>query len=359
VNKEPGLACLLSMVLPGAGQFYSGRLTRGLLLGLTTFGCFGFGFYLLCSPAGNVSLALGLIAAQFGVWAFSCFDAHRCARELNSAEQEAERGMSKDPWIAVLLSVLIPGLGHLYLRRWVLGFFCLILLIPMALLLEGIQETLGEAVLAQAATFIVSLIFQTGFALWAYHVTAAHKRPILAAAKIIVAIVCFSTASVHALQHVRQNSVEPFRIPSGSMIPLFMPGDRILVRKSQPLPPRGSIVVFYRPDVEETLYIKRLVAFGGETIEIQRDGRLCINGVVLSDPPFDTLRYEQQGEHALAGSPFFVPENTIFCLGDNTARSYDSRFFGEIPSTLFHGVAYKIWWPLDRARALDAPAPSR
>jgi signal peptidase I len=84
-NKEPWLAVNLSMFFPGIGQIYAGKIFRGSIL----------------------------IISQF--------DAYRCAKQNNSKDFELLRKSSKDPWLAVFLSRLIVGLGHIYLKKYFFG----------------------------------------------------------------------------------------------------------------------------------------------------------------------------------------------------------------------------------------------
>jgi len=156
----------------------------------------------------------------------------------------------------------------------------------------------------------------------------------------------------------------PFMIPTGSMRPTLMEGDRILVNKivygiRVPFsgkrflefrqPRRGDLVVFRSPDRKKD-FIKRLVAIGGDEIEI-RDRRLWINGRPASEPAvFQELVYYNRGQHASVGKKFRVPEGHFFFLGDNSASSRDSRYFGALPKYHVVGRAFLIVWPLNRIR---------
>ncbi|HPM43423.1 MAG TPA: signal peptidase I, partial [Candidatus Omnitrophota bacterium] len=97
---------------------------------------------------------------------------------------------------------------------------------------------------------------------------------------------------------IRTFVVQAFKIPSGSMIPTFKVGDRIFVNKfiygaripfteirlpAMRDPRRGDIVVFVSPEDKKKDFVKRLIAIGGETIEI-RDGRIYIDGKDIQEP---------------------------------------------------------------------------
>ena len=148
---------------------------------------------------------------------------------------------------------------------------------------------------------------------------------------------------------IRTFIVAPFKIPSGSMRPTLIEGDRILVNKFiyrfQP-PHRGDIIVFRSPENPKRPFIKRLAALGGDTIEL-RDGRIMINGTPLDGAGvFGVNHYYNQGPYGQEHQPFHVPEGTYFVLGDNSLSSNDSRFWGVVPKQLLIGKALYIFWPI-------------
>ncbi|GGY75928.1 signal peptidase I [Marinobacter zhanjiangensis] len=177
---------------------------------------------------------------------------------------------------------------------------------------------------------------------------------------------------------LRSFLVEPFQIPSGSMLPTLEVGDFILVNKYAyglrlPVagtkildigdPERGDIMVFRYPEDGTTNYIKRVVGLPGDRIGY-RNKTLYINGdevptrFVANLPPFQMLE-EQLGdvEHLIyrnlgsmrgAGEgEWIVPNGHYFMMGDNRDNSNDSRFWGMVPDEMVVGKAFLIWmqWP--------------
>jgi len=166
---------------------------------------------------------------------------------------------------------------------------------------------------------------------------------------------------------VRTFLLQAFKIPTGSMRPTLMEGDRILVDKvvygikipftrlalpAVRKPQRGDLVVFRSPDDIHKDFIKRLVAVGGDEVEI-RDLRLWINGRPLTEPPvFRERVYYNRGSYGDAGKPVKIPPGHCFFLGDNSNSSRDSRYWGTLSEGKMIGRAFLIYWPPKRIRWL-------
>jgi len=154
---------------------------------------------------------------------------------------------------------------------------------------------------------------------------------------------------------IRTFIIAPFKIPSGSMRPTLIEGDRILVSKFlyrfRP-PRRGEIVVFRFPDDTKRPFIKRLAAMGGDTVEL-RDGQVLVNGQPLDGTGiFTRNRYYNQGPFGQPCQVVQIPAGSFFVLGDNSLSSHDSRFWGFVPRKLLIGEAVCIFWPPRRWRIL-------
>ena len=145
-------------------------------------------------------------------------------------------------------------------------------------------------------------------------------------------------------------SFKPFKMAASSMQPTIKKGDRILVNlsfyKNNKLK-RGDIVVFRFPKDPKKQWIKRIVAFGGETIEI-KEGAIPINGKMLHQNNIKTHIYTNSGEYGSKGKAILIPENNLFVLGDYSEESFDSRYWGFLPEENLIAKAIKIYWPLNR-----------
>ncbi len=146
---------------------------------------------------------------------------------------------------------------------------------------------------------------------------------------------------------IQQFLVKPFVIPSDSMVPTLVRGDRVLVNRLTYRfgePQRGDVVVFESP-LSTDDYIKRVVAVGGDTVAVQ-GGRLYVNGV-----PQEELYLNDE---LMAGDfpQVTVPRDEYFVMGDNRNNSGDSRVFGPIAKGRILGKAFAIYWPPGRLRGL-------
>lgn len=154
---------------------------------------------------------------------------------------------------------------------------------------------------------------------------------------------------------IRTYVVQAFKIPSGSMRPTLMEGDKLFVNKFVyrfESPQRGDIVVFKYPRDRKKDFIKRLIAFGGETVEI-RNGKIFIDGKKVELPALQKFYYYNHEDYGGPGVLIHVPEDSFYVLGDNSANSTDSRFWGFVPKKDMIGKAIFRWWPLNRLGRLD------
>lgn len=204
---------------------------------------------------------------------------------------------------------------------------------------------------------------------------------------------------------LRSFLVEPFKIPSGSMLPTLLIGDFILVNKFEygirlPVinkkvielgsPKRGDVMVFRYPSDPTLDYIKRVIGIPGDVV-LYRDKRLTINEQPVEVRPYGRYEYTASGlnfvqaetwrEHlgetahlamtqqdmppvivhqVISDFPYrenceydergfrcVVPAGHYFTLGDNRDASNDSRYWGFVPDRNIVGRAFLVWWNFD------------
>jgi signal peptidase I len=247
------------------------------------------------------------------------------------------------------------------------------------------------------ATFVTGLIWAMDVLLWAPRRKqaaaalgaggeAADQGMIEATLKEPTVVESFFPV-ILAVLLLRSFLVEPFRIPSGSMMPTLLVGDFILVNKYKygirlPVlnkkvyeldePERGDVVVFRFPKDPGVDYIKRVVGVPGDHV-VYKDKTLFINGEKIAQIPqgnyigmgsglsmsgADLRREDLTGiKHDIlvvpklhgVSSDVVVPEGHYFVMGDNRDNSNDSRYWGFVPEENLVGKAFMIWMNWDSA----------
>ncbi|WP_394004024.1 signal peptidase I [Luteimonas sp. WGS1318] len=162
----------------------------------------------------------------------------------------------------------------------------------------------------------------------------------------------------------RSSLANHYHVPSGSMEPTLMPGDRVVVDMRAygvrvPMtswtlwpgdaPARGDVVVFRSPG-DGTRLIKRVVAVGGDRVDLT-DGHLSINGRPLARGPGlpeDFGTREARLDLDAGGGPdihgLVVPAGQVLVLGDHRGASLDGRYFGLVDSDSIYGQARGVFW---------------
>ena len=164
--------------------------------------------------------------------------------------------------------------------------------------------------------------------------------------------------------------VHPMTVPTPSMEPTILVGDRLLIDKftirsgSLPLTPhrqvrRGDVIVFKFPKDPEILYVKRAIGLPGEVLEI-RDKIVFINGAPLEEPykyHSEPVRSPRQRRRLFSGGdfqrdhfgPLKIPKDNYFMMGDNRDDSADSRYFGFLPHSHIVGKPLVVFWSYEDA----------
>jgi signal peptidase I len=188
---------------------------------------------------------------------------------------------------------------------------------------------------------------------------------------------------------LRSFLVEPFQIPSSSMVPTLLIGDYILVNKFTygirlPVlrtkvmdvnePQRGDVMVFFPPHMNDTYFIKRVIGVPGDTVSY-RNKELTVNGEKVArvpaspeeglglDPRYRIDRESLGSEaHLMQVDPYrpaaefteVVKPGHYFMMGDNRDNSSDSRVWGQVPERDIVGKAFAIWMHWDSFLSLPS-----
>ena len=295
------------------------------------------------------------------------------------------------PWVAVFLSLVMPGLGQIYCGDIKSG---IAIMLVIAIFSSGwVIGMMHESTppLAFLSMMWGIILLATLFAAIDSYRRARRTRYDYKLKDynhwgIYLALIWIAGAgTLGYTAFVKAKLFEAFYVPAGSMAPTIMPGDRLTASKiayRKARPKRGDIVLFKNPADRTTNYIKRIVALGGDTLEV-RNGELLINGRALKREWVEnktlTIGKEQvQGdifvetnadaryrifiskEAADASSgrkdfgPVTVPTYHCFVMGDNRNRSIDSRSFAALSLGAIRAKFQAIYWPPRNWTALDA-----
>lgn len=150
----------------------------------------------------------------------------------------------------------------------------------------------------------------------------------------------------------------PYEIPSGSMEETIMTGDMVFAEKVSYYfrePAQGDIVTFSDPEVAGRTLIKRVIATGGQTVDLE-DGKVVVDGVVLDEPYTEgkeSLPLSRQANGVAVSYPYEVPAGHLWVMGDNRTASQDSRYFGAITQKSVTGRGALTYWPFTHAKVLS------
>ncbi len=160
---------------------------------------------------------------------------------------------------------------------------------------------------------------------------------------IVISLVIAKLISAFVLQTIW--------IPSGSMVPTIMPGDRVLVAKFyyRIFEPKAGDVILFHPPVGTgdggIDLIKRVIAVENSKV-VEEKGKMFIDDNEIDEP------YIREDNSNASYGPLVVPGGELFVMGDNRANSKDSRFIGTIKEEEVIGKALFTYWPINRAGIL-------
>lgn len=262
----------------------------------------------------------------------------------------------------MILSLLVPGAGPFAAARKArgVGWFVLLTLTPALawwVLAQSVFASMVPGVLLLASCLVLWILMlwdsfrpmpTPGLATWARWVVLAlgllYGRQFFQQ-QLAISLTVRTPAMAPTLHGVSTNA-------TGHLVA----GDRIMLDRSAywfDRPRRGDIVVFRAtlatlPELPEGLYTFRIAGLPGERVSIQ-NGRLQINGRPLASPRwFAQPIYTLPPRAPLLSSPlnsYLVPAGHFFVLGDNSAQSLDSRYWGPVPAPCVLGRITRVVWP--------------
>ena len=293
---------------------------------------------------------------------------------------------TRRPLVALFAGLLLPGLGHVYNGEPAQGAALLGL---VALLLPS-AAWLALHVPRLLLSLVVVVGVMASLAIYVYSVKAAYRTAVRLREefspgpwnRFSVYFVLFLFGHMLVLGpmagYAKDHLLETFKVPSASMLPTIVPGDRFFADKRVGHPggvkiQRGAIAVFVYPNDRTTMYVKRIIGLPGDRIEI--DGTsVKVNGVEIRHEEVhdlgdsqhmleDHLAFRESGERGSYTVLWrkdgkreqlstVVPNGHVFVLGDNRDASQDSRAFGVLPIADVTALARQVWFSVNAENGL-------
>lgn len=282
-------------------------------------------------------------------------------------------------WVALILSFVLPGTGHVYCGRIGIGL--------LLILLFGISTPIMAGIVSNLSPVQPAMLVFSGFVVASIWVFAALHAAALAFKTrpdyrlkdynriyIYLLLILIGTGSSLAyIMHTKNRFLEVFVVPTSSMYPTIVGSDRVVgtkgAYKNENIR-RGDIVLFANPENPGILYADRVIALEGDFIEM-RNSDVYVNDQKLIREPIsaDDVRWMENEKHqyvyfehnegvkykimlepranpaAIDYPKTRIPKNHIFLMGDNRNNSKDSRSFGPVPMVGVKGRVDYLLWP--------------
>jgi len=250
--------------------------------------------------------------------------------------------------LAGIANIIAPSLGHIYLglpQRGILILFAgLLMMVVMGW--AGAATSLWSFYLMQAAyLFIILILIVDGVIQAKKHKNYTLKRYNRWYFYVLFFILLLVFMNVLMGQRSLVFGFDNYRSVSGNMLPTLKVNELIVSDSRGQLLgfklKRGQIIAFVPPENSKTVFLKRIIAVGGERLKIQ-DGIVYINDKALAEDY--VLATSKQQTFSQNMPEMTVPANSLFVMGDNRDNSRDSRFWGVLPKANVRGIVTTIWY---------------
>lgn len=247
--------------------------------------------------------------------------------------------------VAIILSLVAPGAGHLYAwrpRMAAAAFAChaATAAAVLALLPGSFHIALGAAI----GMFVGAYLGIAIHAAWISHTRRAPLRPRgrIVATLVAVFVTISLMAHVFVIRWAHEHVARAYRVSSVSMEPSLLVDDWLLAAASRRPPMHDRIVIYRRSGGS---YVKRVVGLGGDTLAM-RERRVYRNGEAIEEP-YASYDDSEVTPSAAAWGPLLVPAGALFVMGDNRNHALDSRHFGFVDADSAIGEVVRIYYSRD------------
>jgi signal peptidase I len=259
-------------------------------------------------------------------------------------------------WLAGLLSLITPGLGQIYngqIYKAIIFFFGPLLFIPPGIYILLYGFTTATLIIGLSVIFLYRVAIAADAIVVARRIQATYTAHRFNKWYIYIALLALALGFNSMMgNYIKSSYVQAFKLPSESMQPTLLVGDHVLVdkRASARDLQRGDLVVFRYPKDPTKDFMKRVLAIGGDKVEI-RDKVLFVNDKLQNEPYVqysDPDIIPRQRDPRDNFGPIIVPAQSYFVLSDNRDRGTDSRFYGVVNKMLVKGKLLTIYWSWDK-----------
>jgi len=255
-------------------------------------------------------------------------------------------------WLAGLLNLITPGLGQIYngqIYKAIIFFFGPLFFIPPAIYIVLYGFNRATLIIGLSVIFVYRIAIAADAIVVARRIRATYTAHRFNKWYVYIALLALALGFNSLIgNYIKSSYVQAFKLPSESMQPTLLVGDHVLVdkRASALDLQRGDLIVFKYPKDPTKDFMKRVVAIGGDKLEI-RDKVLFVNDKPQNEPYVlhsePNIMPKQQDPRDNFG-PIIVPAQSYFVLSDNRDRGMDSRFYGVVDKTLIKGKLLAIYW---------------
>jgi len=272
---------------------------------------------------------------------------------------------TRNPFIAALLSLLVPGLGQIYNGKGALGLVFLLISIALPFLwgVSGWPRHFTGLVAFALAAIVFRLFIVVHAFIQARRIRETELKTYQTTGAYAFFIIISLSLTIFVPARIWMSSlgVSPYKISTASMMPTLQKDDLLMADPkayNAQAPKRGDLVVFEYPKDPTKQFLMRVIVIEGEMVEI-KNKRLFIDGEPLPesykvhiDSHVNTKNDSCGYEDVIRDNygPVSVPPGHCFVMGDNRDNSLDSRFWGFLPLANAKGQALYIYWAKDNKR---------